>query len=257
MPTRTEMLAALPADTNFVAVVEVKKLQRSPIAVRGWEVFQQTEGFANSFGAMCGADAKISYALIGFNSKTDTIWAWVDGAPRDTKLDCAAAIEHRKTHPSTTTRHGDYEIELSDKNVTETYWLDNDTAFVAIQNKGAEPFGADKLHHTASDGGGFANASRMQSLLDHVNFASGLAVVFDGEMLKQPGVEGMAVSLELDDGVRAQTFVQFDNEDKAAELRGTYRAILDRGIQGHVIDSGETRVSGTGMAASITLTRSQ
>lgn len=255
--TRGQLLAALPADTNVLFAVDVRKLKQSEIAQRGWDMLRRSRQGDEIFGAMCGIETNITYALVAVDVKSGNVWAWIDGVPRYAKLDCAKSIEQRKANPERTTIHDDYELVTTDTHIVESLWVDDRRMLLAYHPAGQATVGEDRLRSAVANGTGIAGADGIGALLDRVDFESGVAAVINGGMTGQSGIGGVALSVELDNALRAQMYVQFDNEDRASELRAKYREILDAAVQRNLLESGEARVSGTGMAASVAMSRAQ
>lgn len=257
LPTRSEMLAAFPAQTTIVFGIDVEKLRKSPIAQHAWEAVRGNDKAANLIDPLCGAEADVRYALIGMSSKTEAAWVWIDGIPRSATLKCAKAREQNKANPHKEVTHGDYTLSTSEKSVTEMLWVGDHTALVVVRTGTEPPVGEPALRAAVEKRAGLTPETPVGALVDHIDFNSGISFAIDGRMMPTARAQGVAMSVELDDALRAQVFVQFADEDHASDLRAEYRKLIDAALQKHVIDSGDTRVSGNGMAASVTMTNAQ
>lgn len=251
------MLAALPAEATIVIGFDVEKLRNSPIARRGWELFSKNEKVMPFLEPLCGSEADVRYALFGIDGKTMALWGWIDGIPRGSRLKCAKAREQLKANPHKEVDQGDYMLTTSQKYVTEVVWFGDHTSFVVARPSSESPLGEGMLRAMVEKHRGITPDTTVGSALDHVDFNSGITFAIDGRAMPNAPAKGVAMSVELDDALRAQIFVQFADEDHAADLRARYRKLIEMAMQKQLIDSGDTRVSGTGMAASVTVTSAQ
>ncbi len=251
------MFAALPTDTKVMFAVDINKLRHSPLAQRGWDLLRDVPKVREFLDSTCNAMNNTQYAIVAVTEKESSpVWGWLKGVDRNAKFNCAKAEEHAKERQTTTTSHGDYSLVTSTTAVMEMLWVDPTTLFMLHQPTGAQPIGEDRMRKVVDSGGGI-EGTELAAMLEHVDFDSGLSAVVDGALAKQPGLAGAAMSFEVDSGLRAQVYVLFDSEDRAHELQSQYRTLIDQFLRAHMIDGGEARANGRGMAASISLTGAQ
>ncbi|HEX5063980.1 MAG TPA: hypothetical protein VFV99_31590 [Kofleriaceae bacterium] len=251
------MLASLPGDAKLIFAVDVTKLRHSPIAQRGWSLLRELPMVDELIGTMCGALDDVKYALVGLeDADGHKSWGWLHGVNRDAKLTCTKAVEQQKLKQTKSFSRGDYSLETSTTSTTEILWLDATTAFYFQHAPDDKLIGEPELRRVLAAGGGFTQGD-LATLLDHVDFESGLVMVGDGAMTKQPGIGGLAFSIEADAGLRAQAYVQLENEDRASGIQSQMRAVLAQLVKNRMLESAEARAEGKGLAASIEMTGAQ
>jgi hypothetical protein len=256
--TPREMLRAFPADTRMLFVFDVKKLRKSPLVTRLWTRVSDLPDTQKALATMCGVHTQIDYVLMAMSDDgAKNIWGWMRGVDKHAKLDCANAQHEAKATQRKSSAHGNYVLETSTASITEELWSDPKTALVYYQERGTTPAGEPAMQRALDQGGGFGREGALARLLDHVDFDAGAVLLIDGSFANQPGVGGAALSIEADDGMRVQAYVELDNEDRALALQSDYRTALATLETRHMIDSGEARAQGRGMAASIAVTGAQ
>jgi hypothetical protein len=256
--TPREMLRAFPANTRMLFVLDVKKLRKSPLLARLWTTVGEVPEVQEALGTLCGLHTQIDYMLLAMSDDgAKNIWAWMQGVDSHATLDCPTAKDDAKDRQRKTSARGNYVVETSTASITEELWSGPKTAFIYYQAGGTTPAGEPAMQRALDQGGGFGREGALARLLDHVDFDAGAVFLIDGSFAKQPGVGGAALSIEADDGMRMQAYVELDNEDRALALQSDYRTALTALEAKHMIDSGEARAQGRGMAASIAVTGAQ
>lgn len=259
--TPREMLRAFPDSTSMLFVIDAKKLRRSPLVMRAWDAMHDMPKVAELFESLCGGESRIEYVLLALGDDNFTsMWGWIRGLARTDKFECAKSRKDAKDADDTPTRtvdRGEYTLEASKKSTIEMLWTDPLTALITVHEAGTPDVTEPALRKAVTDGAGFLQDATFSELFEHVDFDSGAVLVMNGVTAKQPDIRGLAISVEADDGLRLQIYGLFDNEDRASQLQSEYRTALGMLLSKKLIESGEARAKGNGMAASITLSGPQ
>lgn len=256
--TPHDMLRAFPASTSMLFVIDAHKLRKSPLVMRAWDALGDVPKVTEFLASLCGVESSIDYVLLALaGGEPKETWAWMRGVARTDKLDCAKSREEAKANETTQVVRGDYVLETSKKGATEMLWVDPTTMFMRNQEPSVAPVSETLIRHAVTAGAGFMNAAMFKELFEHLDFDSGAAIVLDGAAAQQPGIRGLAISVEADEGLRLQIYALFDNEDRASELQAEYRGAISMLLSKQLIESGEARANGTGMSASVTLSGAQ
>lgn len=253
-----DMVRALPAEMRMMFAVDARKLRKSPLVLRAWTAIAALPSVSDVFATMCGAESQIDYVLMAITDEGGkTFWGWMRGLDRHAKADCAVALEKAKTNPSKSVSHGDYVLETSTTSATEMLWFDSTTAFVYQHPLETANAGEAALRAAVDHGGGFSSDSDLGRLFDHLDFDAGAAMILDSSVAGTSGFQGMAVSLEADDGLRLQAYASLDTEDRATAMQSEYRTALSMLQTKQLIESSEARADGRGLAASLSVNGTQ
>lgn len=262
--TPREMLRAFPDSTSMLFVIDVKKLRKSSLVMRAWDSVHDMPKVAELVESLCGGESRIEYVLLALGGDNfSSMWGWMRGVGRTDTFECAKSRKDAKDgkddddKPTRTVNRGDYSLEASKKSITEMLWVDPLTALITVHEVGTPDVTEPALRKAVRDGGGFLRDATFDELFEHVDFDSGAALVMNGVTAKQPEIRGMAISIEADEGLRLQIYAMFDNEDRASALQSEYRTAIGMLISKQLIEAGEARANGNGMAASITLSGAQ